>query len=53
MDSSKAFLLSLASGCSFIIGTAIMQISGVLAFLGGCAMYFLGYELMHKYKKTY
>lgn len=51
MESFKAFLVSLAIGSSFIIGTSIMFIGGVLPFLGGLAMYFIGYELMHKYKR--
>lgn len=51
MESFKAFLVSLASGSSFIIGTGLMFVGGVLPSLGGLAMYFMGYELMHKYKK--
>ena len=51
-ESLKEFLISLASGCSFIIGTGIAQIGGVLPFLGGCVMYFIGYRLMQRYKKT-
>lgn len=47
MESFKAFLVSLASGSSFIIGT----VGGVLPSLGGLAMYFIGYALMHKYKR--
>lgn len=51
MESFKAFLVSLASGSSFVIGTGLMFIEGVLPSLGGLAMYFIGYELMHKYKR--
>ena len=51
MESFKAFLVSLASGSSFIIGTWLMFVGGVLPSLGGLAMYFIGYELMHKYKR--
>lgn len=52
MESFKAFLVSLASGSSFIIGTGLMFVGGGgLPSLGGLAMYFIGYELMHKYKR--
>lgn len=50
-ESLKASLVSLASGCSFVIGAGIMQIGGVLPFLGACALYFIGYGLMRKYRK--
>lgn len=50
-ESLKASLVSLASGCSFVVGTGIMQIGGVLPFLGACVLYFIGYELMRKYRK--
>lgn len=51
MESFKASLVSLASGSSFIVGTGLMFVGGVLPSLGGLAMYFIGYVLMHKYKK--
>ena len=51
MESFKAFLVSIASGSSFIIGTSLMFIEGVFPYLVGLAMYFIGYELMHKYKR--
>lgn len=51
MESFKAFLVSLASGSSFIVGTGLIFVGGVLPFLGGLAMYFIGYELMHKYRR--
>lgn len=47
----KSFLVSTACGCSFILGTSIIAIGGVWAFLSGFAMYFLGYWLMDKYKE--
>lgn len=46
----KGGLVSVASGCSFIIGTSIVHIGGVIAFLIGCVLYFIGYWLMDKYK---
>lgn len=51
MESFKAFLVSLASGSSFTIGTSLILIGGTPPFLGGLALYFIGYWLMHKYKK--
>lgn len=44
-------LVSMASGCSFIIGTSIMHLGGIVAFLAGCVLYFIGYWLMDKYKE--
>lgn len=50
-ESFKASLMSLASGSSFVVGTGLMFIGGLLPSLGGLAMYFIGYELMRKYRK--
>lgn len=51
MESFKAYLVSLASSSSFIIGTGLIFVGGVLPYLGGMAMYFIGFTLMRKYKR--
>lgn len=50
-ESFKAFLVYLASGYFFIVGTIIMQIGGVLPFLISSILYFIGYILISKYKR--
>lgn len=51
MKSLKTYLISLACGLSFILGTDIIIIGGAPYLLGGCVMYFIGYWLMDKYRE--
>ena len=45
------WLIRMACGWSFILGTFIITIEGILAFLAGCILYFTGFWLMDKYRE--
>ena len=48
----KQLLTQLTIGLLFVIGANITAMGGVLAFVSGVFMYFLGYWLMDQYKKA-
>lgn len=47
----KKLLTELGCGCSFIVGTGIMNVGGVIPFIAGCVFYVLGYYLMDVYRR--
>ena len=47
----KLLLTKITIGLSFVTGASVIALGGILAFIGGCALHFLGYWLMDKLKE--